>query len=738
MADAPRELLRMVLCAPGSVLRGARRRLRRPAPHPRLTRVAQRGARRLRSKLLPLLLVPALAACGAPWNNPYPDDSPQAAASTIYSAFTARPKHLDPARAYSSDTYVFVGQIYQPPLQYHYLKRPFELIPFAAEAVPAPRYFGKDGRELPADAPLAEVASTVYDVKIRPGQRYQPHPALARDAGGAPLYHALSAEQLARIHTLFDFAQTGTREVVAADFVHQIKRLAHPRLQSPVLGKMGNYIVGLNELAQQLREKAKGLPRDAFIDLADFDLAGAQAIDRYTLRIRLKGKYPQFVYWLAMPFFAPMPPEADRFYAQPGLARRNITLDAFPIGSGPYMLSENDPNRRMVLSRNPSYGGETYPAEGAPGDREAGLLRDAGRPLPLTERVVFSLEKEQIPYWNKFLQGWFDTSGISSDTFDQAVQLNAGGEIGISDEMARRGITLETSVATTIFYLGFNWNDTVVGSSDKASPEARERARKLRHAVSIAIDQEEFISVFRNGRAIPAQGPIAPGIIGFRDGEAGLNRYMYEWVDGAARRRSVAEAKRLLAEAGFPNGRDAKTGQPLVLNLDTTGGSPGARSRIEWYVRQLAKIDVQLVPRVTDWNRFQEKLRQGNVQLFTIPCVVINGCTCHNPTLFDRRPFVTACKRITGAYPRLLLPGTQAQRVTRASRPRGEPGLLLGTSLASRGAVPASAVGRQSQSVPIRSIAHTTFMFKQQLRHNAVVVFQMPPEELHLAGPYLS
>jgi len=557
-----------------------------------------------------------LAGCVGPWNDPYPDDDAQVRAQTIYSAFNARPKHLDPARAYTSDAYVFVGQIYQPPLQYHYLKRPFELTPFAAVEVPRPRYLDSEGRELPADAPASEVAFSVYDVRIREGLRYQPHPALAVDAAGKPRYHALTPRDLARIHSLQDFPETGTREVVAADFVHQIKRLAHPRLQSPILGKMANYIVGLGPLSERLREQAKSLPRDAFIDLESHAIEGVTVVDRHTFRIRLKGKYPQFVYWLAMPFFSPMPPEADRFYAQPGLAKKNISLDWYPLGSGPYMLSEHDPNRRMVLTRNPHYAGEVYPSEGAPGDREAGLLDDAGRPLPLAPRIVFTLEKEQIPYWNKFLQGWFDSSGISSDAFDQAVQMNESGDIGISDEMAARGIRLQTSVATSVFYAGFNWNDPVVGSGGKAGPVERERARKLRHAISLAIDQEEFISIFRNGRAIAAQGPIAPGIIGFREGEAGLNRYMYDWVDGEPRRKPLSEAKRLLAEAGYPDGRDAKTGQPLVLYLDTTAGGPGARSRIEWYVRQLQKIDIQLVPRLTDWNRFQDKLRQGNVQMF--------------------------------------------------------------------------------------------------------------------------
>jgi len=91
---------------------------------------------------------------------------------------------------------------------------------------------------------------------------------------------------------------------------------------------------------------------------------------------------------------------------------------------------------------------------------------------------------------------------------------------------------------------------------------------------------------------------------------------VYDWLNGKAVRKPVATARRLLAEAGYPNGRDARTGEPLVLNLDTTAGGMGDKSRLDWLTRQFAKIDVQLVVRTTDFNRFQDKLRKGAFQLF--------------------------------------------------------------------------------------------------------------------------
>jgi ABC-type transport system substrate-binding protein len=558
-------------------------------------------------RLISCLFLLLLTACGSAWNDPYP--AADRGRNILYSAFTERPKHLDPVQSYSEDEITFTAQIYEPPLQYHYLKRPYALTAATVVAVPQARYIDAQGRALPANADVARIAFTDYVITLKPGIRYQPHPAFARAASGDFIYHSLSAQQLAGISELRDFTQRDTRELTAEDYVYGLKRLAHPRLHSPIFGLMDDYVVGLGDFAKRLKAEQD----QPWIDLRQHPLEGAQVIDRYRYRIRVKGKYPQFLYWLAMPFFAPMPWEADRFHSQPGMAEKNLTLDWYPIGTGPYMLTENNPNARMVLERNPNFREERYPCEGEAEDVKEGLIKDCGALLPFIDKVVFTREKEQIPYWNKFLQGYYDASGISSDAFDQAVQVNAG-EITLSDDMRAQGIVLTTSVATSSSYMGFNWLDPLVGGG--VDPVAAERARKLRQAISIAIDQEEFISIFQNGRGVPAQGPIPPGIFGYREGAAGINRHIYDWVDGQPRRKSIAEAKRLLAEAGWPNGREAKSGEPLVINLDTTATGVGAKARIDWLNKQFARIDTQLVVRSTDYNRFQEKVRKGAVQLF--------------------------------------------------------------------------------------------------------------------------
>jgi len=554
-----------------------------------------------------LLFIVFLAACSQPVNSPYP--AGDAGKSILYSAFEERPKHLDPARSYSENEYVFIGNIYESPLQYHYLKRPYQLEPQTAAVMPTVRYFDARGRELPANAAAKQIAVSEYEIRIKPGIRYQPHPCFAKDKQGKPRYVPIRTNELAGIKKFADFTEKGSRELTAADYVYQVRRLAHPRVQSPILGLMADTIVGLKDLAKNLGLAAKDQPKDAYLDIGRFNFPGAYVVDRTTYRIRIKGKYPQFVYWLGMPFFAPVPEEVERFYRQPGMAERNFTLDWQPVGTGAYYLAENDPNRVMRLQRNPYYHDDFYPMEGDPGDAEAGLLADAGKKLPMVESVIYSLEKEDVPYWNKFLQGYYDASGVSSDSFDQAIRMNAEGEPDLTEDMRSRGILLSTAARPSLNYLGFNMLDPVVGGRS-------ERARKLRQALSIAIDYDEFISIFLNGRGVPGQGPLPPGIFGYREGAAGMNPVVFRWQGKQVRRRPLDEAKTLLAEAGYPNGRDAATGQPLTLYFDTAASGPEAKSRMDWFRKQFARLDIQLVIRASDYNRFQDKMSKGSEQLF--------------------------------------------------------------------------------------------------------------------------
>ena len=556
--------------------------------------------------LLAILTIPGCE--NGQWNNPYreADDDKE----IIYRSFQERPKELDPVKSYSASEYEFIAQIYEPPLQYHYLKRPYQLIPLAASSMPVKIYLDVNGNELPDDVSPEEVAFTDYIIDIQKGIKYQPHPAFAKNNSDEFYYHSLTQNDLSEVNILSDFKHQSSRELTADDYVYQIKRLAHPNLHSPLAGLLGEYIIGFSEYREKVLAASENTD-STWLDLRDISMEGLTAVDKYKYRIRVQGVYPQFIYWLSMPFFSPIPWEADKFYSQQGMKERNISFDWYPIGTGPYMLTENNPNLRMVLERNPYFHGETYPTEGEEGDEAAGLLDDAGKKIPFVDKVVVSLEKESIPYWNKFLQGYYDVSGITSDSFDQSVELNSQGEFGLTDEMKDKGISLASAVQPSLFYLGFNMRDPVVGGESQ-------RARLLRRAISIAVDYDEFISIFKNGRGIPAQGPIPPGIFGYEKGEAGINSYVYEWENSRPVRKSIEEAKLLMNKAGYKNGIDRETGRSLILYFDTVSRGADTKALLNWMVKQFKKIDIELVIRGTDVNRYYDKVRQGGIQIYTL------------------------------------------------------------------------------------------------------------------------
>ncbi|VFR33959.1 ABC transporter substrate-binding protein [Orrella dioscoreae] len=564
----------------------------------------------------------ALAGCSpdTPINSPYPSGAESE--NTLYSAFTQRsPKYLDPASSYSSDETPYTYNIYEPLYGYHYLKRPYELVPRAAAALATPRYVDAQGNPLPDDAPGEQIAESVYDIPIRPGIQFQPHPVFARDEQGGHVYYPLPPDGLEGRYDIPDFERTGTRELTAHDYVYAIRRLASPRVVSPIYGVMAEHIVGMGDYGKALRTRdaalRKGVPagqRDLpWLDLREGGFDGVSALDDHTLRIRVIGKYPQFKYWLAMTFMAPIPWEADRFYSQPGMAERNLSLNTWPVGTGPFMLAESRQNERHVLARNPNFRGEPYPCEGEPGDREAGLLDDCGKPMPFLDRVVFSIEKEAIPLQGKFLQGYYDIPQVERGEYGVAFLVASGDSAEKAELYAQRGLQLPTTVATASWYMGFNWKDPVVGQGD--TPEQQERNRKLRQAISIAFDWEEYVAIFENSQGQVAQGPVPPGVLGYQGGPEGVNRQVYDLKGGQPVRKSIDEAKRLLAEAGYPGGRDEKTGAPLVLHYDAMGGM-GASPQFDWMRRKLAQMGVQLDVRSTDYNRFQDKMRRGVAQIF--------------------------------------------------------------------------------------------------------------------------
>lgn len=502
-------------------------------------------------------------------NDPYPGGD--AERKILYSAYREAPKTLDPVKAYTTNATAINGNIYETLLEYHYLKRPYVLIPALATEVPAPR-------------PL-ENGRVAYDFELRSGVLYQDDPCFTLNGDGRQ-----------------------TREVVASDVAFELMRIADPALASPVIASFSN-IVGVTEFYDKLKEARAAdsifasLPiREQYVWAGPIE--GIQVEGKTRLRIVLSEPYPQLLFWFAMPFTAPVPWEAVTYYD--GEEGRPHFAD-HPVGAGPYRMAHYDKQFRIVLEKDPNWYGArhpewkapaaTFPSEGNPGEEDAERLDPnyVGRALPFIERIEFRREKESIPRFNKFLQGYYDASDIIKESFDQVVQNDA-----LSAEMTQRGMHLKKTVEPSVFYIGFNMENPVVGAP------GGERSRKLRQAMSLVIDSEEYVTLFFNGRGLPAQSPIPPGIFGY-DHEY---RNSYRQVD-------IERAKSVLADAGYPGGIDPATEEPLRLTFDSYDTTARGRLLLTYLVDQWRWIGIDVRVVATNYNQFQEKVRKGAYQIFT-------------------------------------------------------------------------------------------------------------------------
>lgn len=547
----------------------------------------------------------------APLNAPRPLE--EYASNTLFSSFSGRsPKTLDPQASYSSDETIYTYQICDTLYGYHYLKRPYEIVPRAASGLPEITYLDKDMH--PAADP-GQAFYSRYRITLKKGIRFAPHPAFVMDKNGAPLYANLNQERARPLKSPLELPQSASRELTAEDFVYGIKRIASPRVLSPVYSLMLSYLPELKTLHDAL---LKDVPEDPYewMDLRKYSLRSVRAPDRYTLEITIRGKSQQFINWLAMAFFAPAAWEAECFYSNRYLARNNISLATWPVGTGPFMMQKSIQNREHVMVRNPVYRYDPYPGEGEAGDSEKGLLADAGKPMPFIDRVVMTLEKESVPVTTKFLQGYYDSPQVTRLDVGQGFVVAAGDSPDKARLYGDRKLYFPQTTEANLWYIGFNWLDPVVGKGK--TPEQAEKNRLLRQAISIAIDWEEQIAIFEKGQGTPAAGLLPPGLFGYSpSGRTGFNPVVYERDSaGAARRKSIDEARRLMEQAGYPSGRDAVSGKQLVLNFDWQGASAGSRSFLDWMRRQFAKLGIELEIRATDYNRFQDKMARGSAQIY--------------------------------------------------------------------------------------------------------------------------
>lgn len=372
------------------------------------------------------------------------------------------------------------------------------------------------------------------------------------------------------------------REVTAEDVAHAFKRIADPKVECPVLSTLQDYVAGLKEAYEEARKTGQ------------FDyskpLSGIEVIDRHTFQIHLLKPYPQILYWLAMPFSSPVPREAVQYYD--GKVHEGVSRSQFkfhPVGTGPFQLVEWQRGRLIRLARHERYMATTFPTEGWPPSEESRFRPVAGKRIPFLDEVQFPIISERVPRFLLFRQGYVDTFIISKDVFSAVLNVS----MQLTPKYHERGIQLNKDTEPSTFSLLFNMEDPVVGKS-----------RKLRQAISSAYNQSLGNEIFFNGMYLDAQQLLPPGVFGRQ-----LN------FQNPYRQQNLTLAKRLLAEAGYPEGCDVRTGNQLELTLDMVADDAEARQMAEFEKNQIEHLGIRVKVEENIWSRLQEKKIAGHFQM---------------------------------------------------------------------------------------------------------------------------
>ena len=355
-------------------------------------------------------------------------------------------------------------------------------------------------------------------------------------------------------------------DLTAKDFEYSFKRLAAPDTAAPYAETVVGMIDGY--------EDAVGNP-DADGNMTtepDFDALNVVASeDGKTLTVTLS--YP-CAYFDKLAAFAAMSPVQQATVEANGDAW--CTAAETFVSNGPYMITEWTPSERIVLSKNPNYVG---------GWDSSKIVSDS--------ITLLLLEDSSASY----------------------AAYNSGEAVLIKDVPTDEIPSLTKAEDGGDFYV-----DTILGTyyiSLNLQHDAFKDA-KVRKALALAIDRDYVANTIMQGTYSAASNLVGPGIVDeqgyFYDNANGGSPYI-----AADYEANMAEAKKLLEEAGYPNGEGYPTIEystndsgyhvPLAEYLQQTWGDLGITltiNKMEWSsftpARRAGEYDVARNGWVMDYN----------------------------------------------------------------------------------------------------------------------------------------
>ena len=228
-----------------------------------------------------------------------------------------------------------------------------------------------------------------------------------------------------------------------------------------------------------------------------------------------------------------------------------------PVGTGPFRFQSWVEGHAIILTANAGYFGD--------------------RPLvDLVRFRIYSNDQWEIIF-SDFEKGFLDQAIVPKKRYDQVIK----------DPLYLKKNRLISKPGLNIVYLGMN--GTIPPFNDV----------RIRKAVSHAVDTQAIVKQITGRGSVPAKGVLPPGIAGF---DPNFKGYSYD----------PDKARRLLAEAGHPDGR----GIPPI-ELWTVSKSQRVKNEILAYRKYLAEIGIQVIPKVAkNWREFVGLINAKKVPMF--------------------------------------------------------------------------------------------------------------------------
>ncbi len=413
---------------------------------------------RIRSLALILGLLSLAACSGASGGD--------TAGQKIYRhAMDQAPTNLDPTQSATVYANFLVLNAYDTLYAYKYLARPYQIKPNLAVGMP----------EISPD-------ERTYTIRIKQG-----------------------------VHFIDDDAFEGGigREVVASDFVYSMQRHFDPASRSQGAWLWQGRIEGLDEW------------KDAGSDYAQ-PVSGLQALDKYTIQIRLTRPFPQLVQTLTQGFSALVPREAVEKYGR--------ELSIHPVGSGPFKIDSFN-TARARLSRNPKFRTEPLDLAYEGYDEKlhgfTGISELAGRAPPYVDQVEVHFVTEDAARWNSFTKG-NEVQTIKVPTDQLELILASKNPPVLSVDMEEQYHMLPF-VAPEVIFNTFNMDFPDFGYND--DPQRNEQNHALRCAMIKGFNWAERSRRFYNDIAKIFPGIIPPAVPEY-DASASISSTIMD-VEGA-------------------------------------------------------------------------------------------------------------------------------------------------------------------------------------------------------------